>query len=140
MQSDKRNGAESGNDFCITENMPSGSKLCTMSDWQTQFAAIRQQFFARAQPRLVKTIETLDALAKNSGDAESLAAIRKDMHWLAGVGGTYKLPEITEIGESGEQLCDKFIESSQALPQEELARLRSLAQRAQAIIGGECGS
>ncbi|HEY9789580.1 MAG TPA: Hpt domain-containing protein [Candidatus Obscuribacterales bacterium] len=108
-----------------------------MSDWQKKFDEIRLQFFGRAQPRLVKTVETLDALAKNRGDAHSLAAIRKDMHWLAGVGGTYKLPEITQIGETGEQLCDKFLETAQPPPEQDLAHLRSLIARAQAIIDAQ---
>ena len=108
-----------------------------MSEWQTQFELIRQQFFARANPRIVKTGEAVDALAKNPSDMELLASVRRDMHWLAGVGGTYKLPEITEIGENGELVCDTHLESSTALSTEEVSTLRSFVDRARSIFESE---
>jgi chemotaxis protein histidine kinase CheA len=105
-----------------------------MSNWQTQFEEMRKQFQERARGRLQRTKELLQHLEKNGQDDQSMLALQKDMHWLAGVGGTYKLPILTSIGEAGEEICDQCLEDAKVLTVEQLANLRTLVvQAAEAV-------
>jgi chemotaxis protein histidine kinase CheA len=105
-----------------------------MSDWQTQFEEMRRQFYPRAVERLVKTLNMLDRLLEKPDDADLLADIYKDVHWLAGAGGTYKIREISEIGRDAEEVCDKYLEEERYLPISEINFLRSLIESAHAIL------
>jgi chemotaxis protein histidine kinase CheA len=101
-----------------------------MTDWQTQFEAIRQQFFPRARKRLERMNSILDQLEKEPANADVLREIYKDFHWLAGVGTTYKLPGVSELGMEAEEICDLYMADGDGVPLSELKQLRSIVTAA----------
>ena len=108
------------------------------SEWEEQFKQMRAQFFERARQRLKNTAVLLAAAAGASDallQSDALEQLQKDFHWLAGTGGTYKLPEMTEIGCSGEDICLRLLKSDRAAqPDEPYDRLAQLLKEAEQLI------
>src|SRR5579883_883628 len=83
--------------------------LSLMSHWNDQFAAIRAQFLIRARQRLQKIESLLNQLKSDSSNEEMLSQAVTNLHWLAGAGGTYGLPELSQIGSEGEAILEKYL-------------------------------
>lgn len=96
-----------------------------MQDWQKQFETMRSQFLSRAQERLA-TIEQLLRTLEMAPDADMLRDLRQHFHWLAGSGGTYKFPKVTDLGVNGEEICDEFLENGKIIDLEGIGRLNSI--------------
>lgn len=103
-------------------------------DWETQFAAMRVQFLNRATDRIVKVATAIDDLTANPADKEKLAEVRQHFHWLAGAGGTYQLPNATELGNAGQDICDACLEADRVPAINELQQLKEMIERARSII------
>lgn len=107
-----------------------------MPDWQTTWMAIRSQFLARACHRLAKTASAIETLGVQPANHDLLSELKRDMHWLIGVGGTYKLPVLTQLGEEGEEICLSCIERGNVLPGD-AKRMSDIIDRAQSAVRQE---
>lgn len=97
-----------------------------MQDWQSQFESMRADFLSRAGSRLEKIGRLLEQLLILPSDKSLLAEVRQHFHWLCGVGGTYKLPEVSDLGWEGEELCDRLVDNSQTPSASDVYRLQQL--------------
>lgn len=104
-------------------------------EWEEQFAGMRAQFLTRANERLARVAETIARLEKQPTDAKALADVRQHFHWLAGAGGTYQLPEVSNLGATGQELCDEFIETKRLPSVQEVQSLREMIDRVRVVIG-----
>jgi hypothetical protein len=101
-----------------------------MVDWQQQFENMRALFISRAGERLDKILELLDQLGSGSDNQQQLATtIRQHFHWLSGTGGTYKIPEMSDLGYEGECLCDSHLQENSPLSISDIEQLRTLISR-----------
>lgn len=111
-----------------------------MSTWDEQFGAMRQQFLIRASDRLIRMADALRKLQTEPTDRQTLADVRQHFHWLTGVGGTYKLPAVSELGATAEDICDRMLESNQNEFATEVEELRRLLEQASNALSDEMRS
>jgi chemotaxis protein histidine kinase CheA len=97
-----------------------------MQDWQTQFEIMRTSFLSRAVERLERINGLLERLYCNPEDEKILSEVRQHFHWLCGVGGTYKLPQVSELGWEGEELCDRLVTENVTPSVTDVSRLQQL--------------
>lgn len=105
-----------------------------MTMWNEQWAQMRIQFLARATDRLSGLGKAIDEWSENF-DGEILQRIYKDFHWLAGVGGTYQLPELSALGSNGEEICMEIFDRKRAPSAEDAQRLRQILDSVNSIVG-----
>src|SRR5437868_3855118 len=97
-----------------------------MSDFQQTWDAMRRQFVVRARERLCKMSDLVDAIRLHPTDERLVLDLQRDLHWLVGVGGTYKLPELTVLGERGEEMCDRWLGWKEPIDDAELTEATKL--------------
>jgi chemotaxis protein histidine kinase CheA len=102
--------------------------------WNDQWAAMRTQFLARAKDRLVKLSGAIDHWASDTSDMDCLMRIYKDFHWLAGVGGTYQLPEISALGANGETICLEVMDRKREVAADDPQRLKDILESVNAVM------
>jgi diguanylate cyclase (GGDEF)-like protein len=68
----------------------------------TPLGDLRGRFRETSRIRLDEMASLLDALARDPRDAESLRKLAKHFHGLAGMGGTYGFPRVSELGDEAE--------------------------------------
>ena len=95
---------------------------------------MRAQFLARANDRLSLAADVLCKLEQQPTDATTMHDMRQHFHWLAGVGGTYKIPEVSDLGAAAEELCDEIIDGRRTLSNDEVRRLSDILDRAKTLI------
>lgn len=98
---------------------------------------MRRQFFARALQRLSGTQQLLGKLRERPADKDLLDELRKDVHWLAGTGGTYKVPTLSEIGDEAELICDEALEDGEPLRDGDITQMEALIKQACTVIERE---
>ncbi len=94
---------------------------------------MRDQFLIRACHRFNKMMGKADKLKASPEDVQLLEDLKRDMHWLIGVGGTYQLPVLTTLGEEGEKICEQCSTRGNVV-EDDAGRLRSIAQTALSIV------
>ena len=104
-----------------------------MSDWQTTWAEMKEQFLVRAADRLGRIMKCIDNMAADGGDGSRIGDLKRDMHWLVGVGGTYNLPVLTELGEEAEQICARCEENG-VVSSVDAKRLREITEAALSAV------
>lgn len=87
---------------------------------------LRAEYLADA-PRKVAELWAAHAGVQNDG-VQKLEALRVLVHRLAGSGGSYGLPAVTERAADADQFCRSFIEAGTPLTPYDLERLRALVQ------------
>jgi len=97
-----------------------------LSDWDQQFSDMRAQFLARAQLRLGHISDAIERLQNDVTDDAVLLEVRRHFHWLSGIGGTYKLPAVSELGMTGEEICDSLVEENKQPSLEDVLVLKQL--------------
>ncbi len=94
-----------------------------------RFAQLQQKFLLRLAVRLDQLAEQLDGVAQEPDDRTSLDDVMRGFHSLAGIGGTYGFPEITERARQAEHFCARTLRARRRIGPSELDGLRgSLAQ------------
>ena len=82
-----------------------------MSEPKVTFAMLQERFVTGLERRLLQLNENLTAL-RDGHDAAEIARTADEMmrgfHSLAGIGGTYGFPRITEIARRGELECNSL--------------------------------
>jgi chemotaxis protein histidine kinase CheA len=75
-------------------------------------AELAGQFRASLRDRL-ETMRTLVArLDGDRADRETLVLVHRHFHGLAGLGGTYGFPRVSEIAAAAEAACDAVLEAA----------------------------
>ncbi len=105
-----------------------------MSDWDQQFADMRSQFLIRAQLRLEHILDAVDKLQNDITDEAVLLEVRRHFHWLSGIGGTYKLAAVSELGMTGEEMCDSLVEEGKQPSLSDVQVLKQLLKDAGQLI------
>jgi chemotaxis protein histidine kinase CheA len=82
-----------------------------------RLAALQHRFLLGLELRLRDVATVL----RGSGDPESLMRM---FHSLAGIGGTYGFPRITEVSRRCESLCQKAIDEGRVISVVEKERFR----------------
>ncbi len=94
---------------------------------------MRTQFLTRAKDRLAGLAKAIDEWDQ-SKDVDVLMKIYKDFHWLASVGGTYQLPEVSALGGNGEEICMELIERKREVKEDDPQRLRDILASVNSVI------
>ncbi len=76
-----------------------------MTGWARALEALRGPYVADGLARLARADGNLDALARAPGDAAALAALRREVHGLAGTGASYGFPEVTRVAHEADVAC-----------------------------------
>ncbi len=71
-------------------------------------AELAEQFRANTLERLEKMRTLVAKLEVDRGNAETMSAIHRHFHGLAGLGGTYGFPLISEIAADAEEACESI--------------------------------
>jgi chemotaxis protein histidine kinase CheA len=103
--------------------------------WNEQWATMREQFLLRAKDRLNGLGKTIDEWEQASFDGAILQRIHKDFHWLAGVGGTYQLPELSALGGNAEEICLELSGHKRVPSADDAKRLREILDSVNSIVG-----
>jgi chemotaxis protein histidine kinase CheA len=104
-----------------------------MTMWNEQWATMRAQFLTRAKDRLAQLAAAIDEFDQKR-DIDTLMRIHKDFHWLAGVGGTYQLPEISALGSNGEDICTEIIQRKREIAADDPQRFRDILASVNSVI------
>lgn len=67
------------------------------------WAKLQQLFVRRLHERI--SLMTATAAKIEQGNAEARAEMRRQFHSLAGIGGTFGYPSISDLAREGEMLC-----------------------------------
>ncbi|MDQ3282173.1 MAG: Hpt domain-containing protein [Acidobacteriota bacterium] len=87
---------------------------------------LRAYFLASARPRVVEIDAALDALTGDVEDPDARQVLAKHFHALAGLGGTYGFPRLSEIGDALEGALLDVTRGRAELTQETIAHWREL--------------
>jgi chemotaxis protein histidine kinase CheA len=71
-------------------------------------AELTEQFRANTRERLDAMRTLLARLESDRGNRESMTLIHRHFHGLAGLGGTYGFPLISEIAADAEEACESL--------------------------------
>lgn len=95
---------------------------------RAELAALKAEYRASLRPRLAR----IEAMAAGRMTAQSLEALRQELHSLAGSGGTFALPAVSEAARAAERYLEAHCNAQAAPGDKEWAvlrqHLRSLAQ------------
>ena len=69
-------------------------------------AELRAYFVVSASKRLEQMGQLVARLDENAGDAEAMHELTRHFHAMAGMGGTYGFPRISQLGDEGEATVD----------------------------------
>ena len=75
-------------------------------------AELAQHFRANTLERLDAMRTLVARLDGERGDHETLSAIHRHFHGLAGLGGTYGFPHVSEVAADAEEACESIDASS----------------------------
>lgn len=106
-----------------------------MEEWEATIAHLRTQYLVSALERLDTIERSLDVLDRNPSDTEALRAMARAYHKLAGSGGTYGFPKISELGFRGEVECTHLAERGSAPNENVLRLLRSILSELKVEFG-----
>jgi HPt (histidine-containing phosphotransfer) domain-containing protein len=96
-----------------------------------------QQLQQRFLSALERRLADMTAMLHGNGDAE---ALMRTFHSLAGIGGTYGFPRITEISLHCEALCTTLMEQGRAMTTAERQSLRSAIAAIAASMSSDQGA
>lgn len=85
---------------------------------------LRLEYLADSTQRIAE-LRALHERARN-GDAAALDDLRRALHKLAGSGGSYGFPDVSEKGREGERLAQRLLDAGGAADPTGLEELRSL--------------
>ncbi|MFA6958261.1 MAG: Hpt domain-containing protein [Thermoanaerobaculia bacterium] len=77
-------------------------------------AELAEQFRVSAIERLVVMRELVARFDANRADRETLVLIHRHFHGLAGLGGTYGFPRVSELAADVESACDDALAAAPA--------------------------
>lgn len=90
-----------------------------MNEWQNAYNDLKRRYLVQSRERLDQVATLIEQLNEESKD-DVLSKIKHHFHWLAGSGGIYGLPEITNLGKKAEEYCEDVSDLGDASPSKEL--------------------
>jgi chemotaxis protein histidine kinase CheA len=90
---------------------------------------LREHFRESARPRLAAMREQLAALRRDAHDVQSLDALSRHFHALAGLGGTYGFPRVSELADEGENASMPLARKAQAPCANDVKRWEELVEQ-----------
>ena len=83
---------------------------------------LRAEYLAEAPAKIAELWSAFERV--QNGDREAAGALRTHVHRLAGSGGAYGLPDVTDSSRKAEQLIDRLLTSPGGTSPADLAQLR----------------
>lgn len=99
-----------------------------MQVWQNTFKELRNQYLARSTQRLEHMELLLAHLAKKPAEPDLLRKLMRHYHWLAGSGGIYGFQQISKLGSTGEEICEKLLSANKAITRLDWEKCRALVE------------
>ena len=93
---------------------------------ETLLGDLRGRFRETSRVRLEEMASLLDALGRDPSDAEALRKLAKHFHGLAGMGGTYGFPRVSELGDEAEGAMLPLVKRGAAPPAALIARWKEM--------------
>lgn len=87
---------------------------------------LRVRFRETTEIRLREMTSLLDALDRDGNDATALQSLALHFHALAGLGGTYGYPRVSELGDEGEVSILPIVREGHGITEGIVARWREL--------------
>lgn len=97
---------------------------------------LRVRFRETTAVRLREMTSLLDALDRDRSDAAALQLLARHFHALAGLGGTYGYPRVSELGDEGEASILPIVREEQVLAEETVERWRELVRDVARALDG----
>ena len=88
------------------------------------WSELHQRFTERLERRIGDLHSHLDRLSAEQ-DERTTEHLMREFHSLAGIGGTYGYPEITELALQGESICNITLETRGAPTARDIGALRA---------------
>ncbi len=88
------------------------------------FALLKKKFVTRLAVRLEDLDVKLESVAKEPEDTTVLDEVMRGFHSLAGIGGTYGFPAISDRARRAEHVCTSVLRERRAIASVELEQLR----------------
>ncbi len=76
-----------------------------MNEWQNAYNELKRKYIVQSNERLGKVEELIGQLSEPS-KVDVLNNVRHHFHWLAGSGGIYGFPQLTDLGRNAEHFCE----------------------------------
>lgn len=76
-----------------------------MNEWQSAYNELKRRYLVQSQERLDQVAALIEKINVEPND-QVLGKIKHHFHWLAGSGGIYGLPELTNLGKDAEEFCE----------------------------------
>ena len=83
---------------------------------------LRAEYLAEAPAKIAELWSAFERV--QNGDREAAGALRTHVHRLAGSGGAYGLPDVTDYARKAEQLIDRALASTAGPSAVDLGQLR----------------
>ncbi|HEX6101194.1 MAG TPA: diguanylate cyclase [Thermoanaerobaculia bacterium] len=106
----------------------------------TPLGDLRGRFRETSRIRLDEMESLLAALERDPRDAESLRKLAKHFHGLAGMGGTYGFPRISELGDDAEGDLLPLVKEEAAPDSRAIARWKSMVAEIRSMLDGDLPS
>lgn len=97
-----------------------------MTFWEGVVQELRIEFVRGSHERLQRIARSIDELERNSGNAVALKELLLHFHAFAGLGTTYRFPDVTAMGLQGELKCQELINTHEPPEPDDLSRWRTL--------------
>lgn len=108
-----------------------------MEAWNQSFAQMKAQYIIKSTQRLEQIDTLIAALEQMPSDIDVMRQVLRHFHWLAGSGGIYDLPTITDVGCHGEKYCDNIIANKAIFQDGDRQHLKMLVATARKTIEGQ---
>ncbi len=108
-----------------------------MEAWQQTFAHMKSQYMVKSIQRLEQIDTLIAALDQIPSDLDVMRQVMRHFHWLAGSGGIYDMPTITDVGGHGEKYCDDIINSKAIFQDVDRKHIRMLVETARKVLQGQ---
>lgn len=102
----------------------------------TLLGDLRGRFRETSRVRLDEMASLLDALARDASDAEALRKLAKHFHGLAGMGGTYGFPRVSELGDEAEAALLPLVRRSAVPDGASIARWKAIVGEIRSELDG----
>jgi chemotaxis protein histidine kinase CheA len=93
---------------------------------------LRRQYLAESEARLGELRDDLTRLRRHEPDA--LEQLRRRLHKLAGSGGSYGLPGVTDASRAGERAAQHLLEAGTPPSEADVAELEALVRQVTAAF------
>lgn len=99
-----------------------------MRRFESEFRELQGSFLESARRRVDDMTRELERLDQPAGASSAGSNLFRHVHAFAGLGASYGFPEISRIGESGEQIADELMNHDAASRSDALFQLQLIVE------------